>query len=77
MERIKQMLQPIAELGPVFPILANDFGVVVHGMTKRELFAAMFMQSTLSKSSWIHINGKEKAKDCVEMADILLKELEK
>ena len=48
------------------------------GLTKREYFAAMAMQGMMSCG--VHNNGydgREIAKDAVEFADALIKELEK
>lgn len=49
---------------------------VVPGLTKREYFAAMAMQGALGGEPGSHLNPDQLAKDSVQHADALLKELE-
>ena len=62
-----------------FPHIYEDYhegySITEHGLTKRELFAAMAMQGYVSYGDSVNI--KIAAQWSVEMADELIKELEK
>lgn len=65
---------------PAFPqILVNERGSVIEGgLTKRELFAAMAMQATLSRNPGeVRFTADSVAVASIEYADALLAELEK
>lgn len=47
-ERLIEMAEPIASEHPVYPSVLTEMGVIVKGITRRELFAAMAMQGYLS-----------------------------
>lgn len=56
--------------------------VPADGLTKREMFAIHAMQGLLASSSdnngqWTHTGPNDMAREAVEFADALLKELEK
>lgn len=60
---------------PAFPVPTADWQG--HGLTKRELIAAMAMQGFLSnKGHATHFNPEDDAKYCIRIADALLAELE-
>lgn len=75
-ERLIEMAAPVAERGPVHPTLLTELGVLVAGMTKRELFAAMAMQGILTDRANMVV-GKHPSRQAVEYADALLAELDK
>lgn len=69
---------------PAFPI--SDIGKFHYGLTKREYFAAMAIQGLLSREGWSERITNEQVLDslknniataAVEMADELLKQLDK
>ena len=49
------------------------------GLTKREYFAGLAIQGLLASPNfnWEHYEGKDTAKDAIEIADALLAELDK
>lgn len=64
------------------PFRNGDYGAVMNsmiGLTKREHFAAMAMQAAISNphECWIDCSHEGMAKQSVQAADALLKELEK
>ena len=65
---------------PAMAIEFNGFGLYApeahYGLTKREQFAAMAMQSIAAKSGW-HVSPSEIASESVKLADALLAKLER
>ena len=63
---------------PIHPTVIhfrNDVPYQVHGLTKREYFAAMAMQGILANTNFISITDYA-AKEAILQADELLKQLE-
>lgn len=63
-------------LEPAFPH-DDPNGALHHGLSKRELFAAMAMQGLLGGIPGPHLHFKELATESVRHADALLTELAK
>lgn len=72
-ELLKKIVDPLAKEGPVYPLFVNELGVVVKGMTKRELFAAIAMHAIVISP----VDEETVMNTAVRLADALLAELGK
>lgn len=59
-----------------YPVSTVD-GFTQHGLTKRELFAAMALQGLCASAEYPQVSYEGSARTAVEQADALLAELER